>query len=224
MCAAISSVLLQSRFDHVTDTALKSETNNRLYESWVNRIDIGDLLKVDDLTNRKQPLIALLNSSVIDGIATYALRPVEQVMERRYVSPQLTLLMSLTNLRGVPYSLNTIAPDSVEQTTFFYGDRIRFVTTTSASTALSTQAHAITVTAPPDDPRWQLLRSAAMATGAFPVLSCTTSAEARADGIQPSVMGFRRFAGGGHASAETDLSCRNAAGIREHLCRWRHHE
>src|SRR5271165_808067 len=43
MCAAISAVMLQEGFEHVHDVT-KSGTNNRLYESWVNRIDIRELL------------------------------------------------------------------------------------------------------------------------------------------------------------------------------------
>jgi hypothetical protein len=37
-CAAISAILLQDKFDHVSDTS-KTRTSNRFYESWVNMID-----------------------------------------------------------------------------------------------------------------------------------------------------------------------------------------
>jgi predicted acylesterase/phospholipase RssA len=43
MCAAISAVMLQEDFEHIHDTT-KCGTNNRFYESWVNKIDIRELL------------------------------------------------------------------------------------------------------------------------------------------------------------------------------------
>src|SRR5215469_9698509 len=46
MCAAISAVMLQEDIEHIRDTS-KTGTANRLYESWVNKIDIGELLKDD---------------------------------------------------------------------------------------------------------------------------------------------------------------------------------
>jgi hypothetical protein len=48
MCANISAVQVQQDFDRISDTTLKG-TNNRFYESWVNRIDIRQLLQTDDL-------------------------------------------------------------------------------------------------------------------------------------------------------------------------------
>ena len=47
MCAAISAILLQDEFDHIADTS-KAGTSNRLYESWVNMIDIRRLLDTKD--------------------------------------------------------------------------------------------------------------------------------------------------------------------------------
>ena len=170
MCAAISAVLLQDKFEHVSDAG-KTGTTNRLYESWVNCIDMRELLRTDDLTGSSEPLTSLLNSSIIETIARSALKRGEPLPSARaYVSRKLTLFLSLTNLRGVPYSLNGVAPDSVEQTTFFFGDRIRFETRAStADGPVATAAHAIDLFASDGDPGWGLLRSAAMATGAFPL-------------------------------------------------------
>ncbi len=91
-------------------------------------------------------------------------------VSRPYVSPQLTLFLSLTNLRGVPYSLNAEAPGSIEESTFFYGDRIRFETVASnATTPSSSTAHPINLSVPGAAGGWTLLQQAAKATGAFPV-------------------------------------------------------
>ena len=48
MCAAISACLSQQDFEHIHDTS-KTGTTNKLYEAWVNQIDIRELLKTGDL-------------------------------------------------------------------------------------------------------------------------------------------------------------------------------
>src|SRR5262249_27698555 len=118
-----------------------------------------------------KPIISLLNSRIIEKIAEYALRPVASPpVHRPYVSPRLTLFLSLTNLRGVPYSLNGAAPGSIEETTFFYGDRIRFQTISGGSTTLpSASTRALDLSKPGAPGGWDVLQTAAMATGAFPV-------------------------------------------------------
>lgn len=136
MCAAISAVqLTESRPD-------------LLHECWVNRIDIRELLGTRDLHDG-QPLVSLLDSTPIGEIARCALAP-GNAAPRPYVSSDLTILLSLTNLRGVPYSLNGAAPGSLEQTVCYYGDRVRFRIPLAGAD-------------------WLALRGAAMATGAFPL-------------------------------------------------------
>jgi hypothetical protein len=167
MCAAISAVLLQNDFQHISDTT-QTNTTNRLYESWVNWIDITELLKTDDL-KKGQPVVSLLDCKIIEKIAQDALVLGPALpQQRRYVSSNLTLFLSLTNLRGVPYSLNGVAPGSLEETAFFYADRIRFEILSGGETRPpSPAANVIKVINPAAD--WSLLKAAAMATGAFPV-------------------------------------------------------
>ncbi len=166
ICAAISAVLLREDFAHIHDVSL-SGTSNRLYESWVNRIDIRDLLATGDLI-KGATVVSLLDSSIIQQIGDYALAPgAPKIPARAYLAPNLTLFLSLTNLRGVPYSLTGGAPGSVEETTFYYGDRIRFETVNGAPPAAAL-AHPIDFSQP-GTPAWTLLKTAAIATGAFPV-------------------------------------------------------
>lgn len=168
MCAAIASVMLHQEFEHVHDTS-KTGTTNRLYESWVNQIDIKELLRSDDLRNGAE-LNSLLDSSIISKIASFALTPGSEAPKpRAYVSPDLTLYLSLTNLRGTPYSLNGQAPGSVEETTFFFGDRIRFQMQHAGSAApVNSRTHLLDLTRK-DGGGWDTLQTAAMATGAFPI-------------------------------------------------------
>jgi predicted acylesterase/phospholipase RssA len=169
MCAAISAVMLQESFDHVREIGQQQSTN-QLYESWVNRIDITELLKTDDLKSGGH-VASLLDSTIIEQIATYALTPKNLLTKPRlYVSPNLTLFLSLTNLRGVPYSLNSAAPGSIEEGTFFYGDRIRFETTRGpGGSLLAESAWGLNVALPGQLGGSDVLQTAAMATGAFPI-------------------------------------------------------
>jgi hypothetical protein len=165
MCAAIAALQVQENFEHIHDTS-RQGTTNRFYESWVNKIDIRELLQTRDLSSG-HPVVSLLDSTIIETIAQFALTP-GSPKPRKYVSPSLTLFMSLTNLRGVPYSLNGAAPGSAEETTSYYADRIRFETVKPGAATRTPLAKPLPL-GQPDQGAWSLLRTAAMATGAFPV-------------------------------------------------------
>jgi hypothetical protein len=167
LCAALSALLLQDEFEHVAD-ATKRGTTNRFYESWVNRTDIRELLTTRDL-EQPGPVVSLLDSTLLDELAVYgSTRGKRPETPRPYVSPDLTVFLSLTNLRGVLYSLNGLAPGGVEETTSFFGDRIRFQTVRADSTRpLGAAAYPVDMVSAQGD--FGMLGNAAMATGAFPM-------------------------------------------------------
>lgn len=103
MCAAIAAVMLAEPPDHIRNPleAVPS-TRNRLFEAWVNRIDITHLLTSTDLPKHASPdVVSLLDSSVIDTIAAQFLTPSLPPAPRRlYVSPSLTLFLSHQPPRG----------------------------------------------------------------------------------------------------------------------------
>ncbi len=110
MCAAIAAVMVQGSFEHIRDAAsapLQGSTN-KFFESWVNKIDIEGLLQDADLSAPNKPVVSLLDSTIIDEIADYAIAPVP-VVARPYISNALTLFLTLTNVRGTPFSLNGCA-------------------------------------------------------------------------------------------------------------------
>ncbi len=125
MCAAIASVMVQQDFVPI-HTAREKATNNTFYESWVNEIDISELLKTGDLADGR-PLVSLLDCTILDTLAKKALAPTGKRL-RPYISPRLTLFLTLTNVRGVPYPLYTDAGGTDEFTEYF-GDRLRFEST-----------------------------------------------------------------------------------------------
>ncbi len=189
MCAAIAAVQAQEDFEHIRDTS-KTGTTNRLYESWVNRIDIRELLKIQDLKSG-EPVSSLLDSTIIKSIADYALTP-GTLKPRSYISRNLTLFLTLTNLRGVPYSLKNVGSESLEsaeaasfeETTSYYGDRLRFETVLNGATTSAKSAKPLPLN-DSSQAAWPLLRSAAMATGAFPIFLAPRALERTVDDYCP---------------------------------------
>src|SRR5215470_9565728 len=163
MCAAIASVMVQGEFDHIHD-ARRTGTTNRFYESWVNKIDIRELLKTNDIQDGDGTVVSLLDCTIIDEIAEFALQP-GAPKKRRYISPRLTLFLTLSNVTGVPYKLDPNGP--VDESTLYHADWLQFETVRN-NAPTSPQAHALPLNNL-SDPKWDLLREAAKATGAFPI-------------------------------------------------------
>lgn len=169
MCAAIAACLMQEDFEHITDVT-KTGTTNKLYEGWVNNIDISKMLGTDDL-KMSGGVSSLLDSTIISQIADYALQPGGE-RRRKYVSEYLTLFLTLTNLRGIPYGVyqdpnSSAGPD--EHVTY-HADRLRFEMVDAGCPATAPDAQPIARNGVPlSDAGWATLRSAAMATGAFPI-------------------------------------------------------
>jgi hypothetical protein len=164
MCASIATVMVQQPFQHIF-TGDEQNTTNTFYESWVNRIDIHPLLGTDDL-NPGSPLLSVLDSTIIDQIAEFALTPATH-QARPYIASDLTLFVTLTNVTGVPYLLYDDPAPTVDEFTAYYADRLRFETTAGAA---PTGAGANPLPAnQPSASGWSLLKTAAKATGAVPV-------------------------------------------------------
>jgi predicted acylesterase/phospholipase RssA len=166
MCAAIASVMVQQPFQHI-ETGDEQDTTNTFYESWVNKIDISRLLETNDVAG-DGPLLSLLDCTIIDEIATYALTPTGAT-RRPYIADNLNLFLTLTNARGTLYGLYSGAT-SAEEFVSYYGDRLQFQVThgASADPPLSPVAKPLPA-GQPGRGAWPLLQEAAKATGAVPV-------------------------------------------------------
>jgi len=169
MCAAIAAAMVQGPFQHIHDPADDKivGTTNKFYESWVNRIDIEYLLADRDLGPGK-PVISMLDSTIIDEIADYALTPGPPAKHPSYIADSLTLFLTLTNVRGTPFPLSGDATGSAEETIRYYADRLQFETVSSpTSQPLFPLAKPLPIGS--DKDAWPLLKEAAKATGAFPL-------------------------------------------------------
>jgi hypothetical protein len=170
MCAAISSIALQEEFDHVRQTNPPDNTAvNRLYQSWVRAIDILPLLGTVDLPNNEGPVKSILDSTPIENIAKTALVAAPARRKTRpWVADQLGIVLTLSNLRGIPYSVDKANEGSFEERIDYHADQIRF--SIAGSGAASTPTTIGLNYSQPADPNWETLQTAAMATGAFPIM------------------------------------------------------
>ncbi len=152
--AAIGAIALVDKTDAKTfasDGFVYRYTLSKLYESWVVRptLDSGDanvrdFLALDDLETRppatadfsrtssvpfpgkNDPIsvVSLLNSRLLDEIAANAIATAKVEGPRPYVSAKLHIYLTLSNLRGVPWTLPFSGGD---YHMISHGDRAHYV-------------------------------------------------------------------------------------------------
>lgn len=177
MTAAILASALGSDFPPVTDPK-KADPSNKLFHSWVERIDIAQLLETKDLRDPAQPLRSLLDASVLEKIAAYALTPGATPRDRAYLAKPLHLILTTCNLSGVPYNIPFGGgPPRSGHEMSAHADWLHF--------CIGGDPGACPEDAFPLDwnqqsGKWGLLKDAALATGAFPL------------GLAPRKLKYRR--------------------------------
>lgn len=79
-----------------------------MYKSWVKDIDMAPMLDTSDIPGDGSSLYALLNTTSIDKIAQaaadFAYNPA--MKWPAYLSDNMDLYLTLTNLEGIPYGMN----------------------------------------------------------------------------------------------------------------------
>lgn len=147
---------------------------NPLYDSWVDRIDIQDLLQTRDLVDGATP-VSLLDSSRLLEIARLAIDYGDGVPEksRPYLADPLRFIFTLTNLRGVPYEYR-LEGSAYGQPMMMHGDVLRFALQgldgfPAAPPRGDEYPFAFPGQAAKWGGEWQRLALASLASGAFPV-------------------------------------------------------
>jgi len=105
--AAIAARALAYDFPHVARaTPADSAAGNPFYDTWIDQLTLSGMLGTDDLDAPGATAVSLLNGTVIDSaaakllsFATPALKP------RPYLGQPLRLILTLTNLNGIPYCI-----------------------------------------------------------------------------------------------------------------------
>ncbi|MGB7726399.1 MAG: hypothetical protein WBL50_00100 [Candidatus Acidiferrum sp.] len=133
----------------------------------MQRIDIDHLLGTVDLNQEPKVVRSILDCTPIEQIANIeiAANPARKKV-RPWVSPELALILTVTNLRGIPYSVDPSNNGSFEERINYHADEMdfRFVPDLNANPA----NYLPLVYPPAPGDGWPVLKQAAMATGAFP--------------------------------------------------------
>jgi hypothetical protein len=179
MTAAITVGALATRYPPVIDPTGSDNASNRLFDSWVNRIDIAALLGTVDLADEKAPVKSVLDSTLLKAIADQALDVVPTGRRRPYLDEVLHVITTVSNLRGVPYNIPLEGEIKGRQDLYLHADHVHFAISdrgeqaVPGAYALDWQMSDAKLT-----PAWETLKMAALATGAFPV------------GLAPRTLGY----------------------------------
>jgi predicted acylesterase/phospholipase RssA len=191
MTAAIAAIALKSDIHAMRqiDDNVDPGRKNRLYDAWVKRIDIRHLLGTRDLgTNSATAKItSILDATVLREIAMSALDVDGPAPPRSYIADPLHVLLTVSNLRGVPYGFPLFGAEDREYGMLCHADHVHFEMRSSGAAA--TDAFLLdpgdlprndwtALAAKPDDKmtpeeqrrkNWIRLVDTALATGAFPI-------------------------------------------------------
>lgn len=177
MTSSICAIqVFRAAFDHVwpqdPDRRVPDRRRNRLYSSWVEDIDIRRLLETSDIDKSASgaPVRSLLCCDVIDKIVAEAFDLEGDIRAPEWIGRgadnSLRLRLTLTNLRGVPYAFDIYgAGDPRRYGMLNHGDLLDFKIGVAPAPEPGVYALDVRDTTTAE---WDLFRSAAKATGAFP--------------------------------------------------------
>jgi hypothetical protein len=166
MTAAITAAALCGEITPVTEPG--TGENNPLYKSWVKDVDIEHLLKTNDL-RPNQPIRSLLDATILEEIASSAIDMKSTNRPRSYLPDLLHIIMTVTNLRGIPYEFPFTDSPNLSHGMSLHADFMHFTLSDDGASQASGAIGLDRNRADRLKPHWSLLEKAAMATGAFPV-------------------------------------------------------
>lgn len=167
--AMITSAMTNEHYqpaENFADTFPVTEPqNNVFYESWVKSVDIQTLLGINDLKESKN-IESILDCSILDTTASAVLAHDKSGQYERYATKDLEVIVTTTNLRGVPYLVefpNTNAAYGMMR----HADSMYFIL--SHTEPKSQAAFWLKPGESGTKGTWGLFRESALATGAFPI-------------------------------------------------------
>ena len=176
---AIAATACRYEFTPVTlKNAKVKGTQNPFYNTWVEEIDIHRLLDTSDIKkegkNSTSPIRSLLNSESLDKLALSIVDRTWKTPKRRsWLADPFKLLLTVTNLKGVPYTVRFPGNTGLHHKMRMHRDHLGFMVPASQNLMHSPNT-------PPDvlplnsdnsskDQGWRSLAVASLASGAFPV-------------------------------------------------------
>jgi predicted acylesterase/phospholipase RssA len=173
MTSSICALHAFHELEHVwPGKPLPPPQKNRLYSSWVTDISLDALLETSDLDGESgKGLKSLLCCDVLDRIVKSAFDLSPNILRRNWIGrigdPSLRVMITLTNLRGVPYSFPLFGSQSAETYGMlshadYFDYKIGVGPVSEGVPYLLDIRDTTTV-------QWNVFRTTALATGAFPV-------------------------------------------------------
>ena len=147
---------------------------NPFYDTWVNKIRIEDLLDTADLDDGG-PLASILNCRTLTqaASATVGFNGTRALPETRaWLDDPFQVLLTLTNLSGVPYTVRFRGQAGLDHPMTMHKDHVAFAVPLFGDVREGQMPPDVIVLAHPNsggDVGWQSLAQAALATSAFPL-------------------------------------------------------
>jgi hypothetical protein len=169
--AALATAYLASDQPSITspEDALKHKGKNKMFDSWVDRIDMSALLGCRDLADKTSPVTSLLDSTVLMDIADQGLDVAPRKERRPYVAPNFELLMTVTNLRGVPYSFKLNAGKQSSHDMSLHADYVHFAISDAPNATAKDKYCMSWSDFGKSNPVKERMKISALASGAFPI-------------------------------------------------------
>ncbi len=176
--AALFATSILRNFSHIRNYSSSNPTDNPFFETWVRGVNVDDLMCTSDLGDGLD-IQSLLNSTRFRDIAEQSLNSSanSSSLHRSFISDPLRILITTTNLRGVPYGMPFQGPSIQGHRMTMHSDYLGFALTgTRNGQGSKPQAQIfddeIKLTAPSSkhNKNWNTLCLAALATSAFPML------------------------------------------------------
>ena len=149
---------------------------NPFFNTWVTGIDIRRLLDPSDL-GKESSIRSLLNSEALDelalGIVNMHGDTTADPEVRRWLEDPFKLLLTVTNLAGVPYKIRFTGHTQFDHEMVMHRDHVGFsVPALTGSTGVAEPPPDLLPLTPvnnANDPGWKSLAVTALASGAFPI-------------------------------------------------------
>ena len=153
---------------------------NPFFNTWVRGIQIDRLLDPSDL-ERGEPVRSVLNSESLDelamSIAGLKGNTNNVAGKRGWLADPFKLLLTVTNLRGVPYEVRFSGNTGFGHEMVMHRDHMGFTVPVFRDPAQAPAPDLVPLTwrNSAKDPAWKLLATTALASGAFPLALASRS-------------------------------------------------
>ncbi|MCX7684843.1 MAG: patatin-like phospholipase family protein [Acetobacteraceae bacterium] len=208
MCAALAALFLPTRFAPVLPGRenCPAAKKNPLFSAWVDRIGIERLLETRDLGGGTLP--SALDCTILDEIVeeTLGARAAMSAAgaDRGWLPERVRVLLTLSNLRGVPYALR-FQGTAFSHFMWRHADEARFGVAVRPGGNAAPDEVTLDPHWPAGDPRRAMFHAAVLGTGAFPIaLRSRLVSRPLSDYLLRAALHPRSFLAQGSASVVTN--------------------